>query len=382
MRIESAELFALNIPFVMPLSHATHKNRAACDSVVLQLCSDGASGHGEVVVRDYVSGALGGGADLLSRVAAAARRLLAPMVGRDVDRAAVEAAAGGGDPDPADLPVLCALETALLDLVCRASGRDAYELLGLEPRRTTIDFSGVIPLFPPEIAARTLAQFAHLGTRSFKIKLGPDPAVNLAILAACRAVVGGTGDLRVDANGGWRVEDADAHLDACAAAGVTAVEQPFPVSAPGADDALRRGVGRGFLFIADEGFLSQRDLDGISRAGTYRMLNFRLAKNGGLTRVLRLARIAAERGIAHQLGCMAGETAILSALGRLAASVLPAPRWVEGGYDRILYAEHLADRDFAFGPDGTAPVIRGAGIGYTVKEERLAALSVGRTRIL
>jgi muconate cycloisomerase len=382
VRIESAELFALNIPFVMPLSHATHKNRAACDSVVLRITADGASGHGEAVVRDYVSGALGGGTDLLSRVAAAARRHLAPLLGREVDRAAVEAASGAEDQDPADLPVLCAVETALLDLACRASGRDAYDLLGFEPRRASVAFSGVIPLFPPEIAARTLAQFARLGTRSFKIKLGPDPSTNRAILAGCRAVVGPRGELRVDANGAWSVDEAGAHLDACAAAGVTAVEQPFPVAAPGADDALRRGVDRGFLFIADEGFLTERDLDAICRTGTYRMLNFRLAKNGGLLRVLRLARTAAERGIAHQLGCMAGETAILSALGRLAASLLPAPRWVEGGYDRILYAEHLADRDFAFGPDGTAPVIRGAGIGYTVNEERLAALSVGRERIL
>jgi L-Ala-D/L-Glu epimerase len=381
VRIESAELFALDIPFVMPLSHATHKNRAGCDSVVLQLGADNLMGHGEVVVRDYVSGTLDGGADLLSRVATAVRRLLEPLDGLDVDHTAIETVVGSGDPEPADLPVLCALETALLDLACRSSGRDAYELLGLEPLRPRVAFSGVIPLFPPEIAARTLTEFARLGTRSFKIKLGTDVATNRAILAACRAAVGPGGDLRVDANGAWRVEDADAHLDACRSAGVTAIEQPFPVLAPGADDALRRGVERGFLFIADEGFLSERDLEGISRAGTYRMLNFRLAKNGGLARVLRLARIAGQRGIGHQLGCMAGETAILSALGRFAASLLPAPRWVEGGYDRILYAEHLADRDFAFGSDGTAPVVRGAGIGYTVRADRLAALSVGRERI-
>jgi L-alanine-DL-glutamate epimerase-like enolase superfamily enzyme len=381
VRIESAELFALNIPFVMPLSHATHKNRAGCDSVVLQLGADGLLGHGEVVVRDYVSGALDGGADLLSRVATAARRLLEPLDGRDVDHTVLETVAPYDDPDPADLPVLCGLETALLDLACRLSGRDAYKMLGLEPLRPSVAFSGVVPLFQPEMAARTLTQFARLGTRSFKIKLGHDPAENRAVLAACRAAVGPGGDLRVDANGAWRIEEADAHFDACQAAGVTTVEQPFPVAAPGVDDALRRGVERGFLFIADEGFISERDLESISRAGTYRMLNFRLAKNGGLARVLRLARIAAERGIGYQLGCMAGETAILSALGRLAASLLPMQRWVEGGFDRIRYADHLADRDFAFGPDGTAPVVRGAGIGYTVRMDRLAALSVGRARI-
>jgi L-alanine-DL-glutamate epimerase-like enolase superfamily enzyme len=381
LRIESAELFALKIPFVMPpMSHSAHKDRAACDSVVLQLSSAGVLGHGEAVFRDYVSGTAVGGEDLASRAAAIARPLVDPLLGREISWR--DAAADGEDPDPSDLPMLCALETALLDLACRRSGKDAYDLLGLAPVRQTVAFSGIIPLYPPAAAARFLVQFARAGVRSFKIKLGPNPAENRAVLSACRDAAGDGVDLRVDANGAWRVADAEAHLDACAAAGVSAIEQPFPVVTPGADDVLRRGIDRGFLFIADEGFLSERDLDGISRVGIYRLLNFRLSKNGGLTRVLRLARIAAERGIAHQLGCMAAETGILSALGRLAASLLPAPRWVEGGYDGHLYADHLADRHFGFGPDGTAPVIRGAGIGYTVKEDRLAAFSVGRAKVL
>jgi len=141
-------------------------------------------------------------------------------------------------------------------------------------------------------------------------------------------------------------------------------------------------VRRGFVFIADEGFLGEDDLDAIASAGTFGMLNLRLAKNGGLTRVLHLARIAAEHGIAYQLGCMAAETGILSALGRLAASLLPAPRWVEGGYDGHLYTDHLAGRHFGFGLDGAAPVIRGEGIGYNVSEDRLAALSVARAKVL
>ncbi len=278
--------------------------------------------------------------------------------------------------------MICAIETALLDLACRLSGRDAYEVVGLEPVRQTVALSGVIPLFPPDMAAFTLAQFARLGASSFKIKLGPDPAANRTVLAACRKAAGGNGDFRGDANGVWKVADADAHFDACEAGGVTIVEQPFSVGTPGADEALRRGIDRGFLFIADEGCLSERDLEGISTAGTYRLINFRLSKNGGLTRVLRLARIAADRGIGYQLGCMVGETAILSRVGRLVASVLPSPRWYEGGYDNILFSEHIADQPFGWRPDGSAPIVRGAGIGYTIREDRLAALSVGRAKIL
>jgi L-alanine-DL-glutamate epimerase-like enolase superfamily enzyme len=380
LRIDSAELYALKIPFVMPpMSHSAHKDRGACDSVVLRLSSAGVYGHGEAVFRDYVSRSSAREKDLAAHAADIVRQMIDPLLGRDVEWR--DAVPEGRDVDPSDLPVLCALETALLDLACRHSGRDAYELLGQAPVHQSVAISGVIPMYEPDMAARTLIQFAQLGVRAFKIKLGPDPAANRTVLAACRAAAGERADLRVDANGAWQSGDVEAHLDACAAAGVTAVEQPFPVEAAGADGALRRGVERGFLFIADEGFLSEHDLDRISLAGTYRLLNFRLAKNGGLTRVLRLARTAADRGIGHQLGCMVGETAILSALGRIAASLLPAPRWVEGCYDRILYAEHLADRDFGFGRDGSASVIRGAGIGYTISEKQLARFAVSRVKL-
>jgi L-alanine-DL-glutamate epimerase-like enolase superfamily enzyme len=346
---------------------------------VLRLTSGGVHGYGEAVFREYVSGSLGEGRDLVAQAAEAARRLVGPLRGRETDWRDV--AAAGGDVSPADLPLICALETALLDLAGRLCGKDAYQVLGLEPLRRTVPMSGVIPLLPPDAAARTLGQFALLGASSFKIKLGPDPGTNRAILAACRAAAGAHGDFRVDANGIWRVADAGAHFEACEAAGVTVVEQPFSVAA-GADEALRRGVERGFRFIADEGCLSERDLEGIAQAGTYRLINFRLSKNGGLTRVLRLARIAEERSIGYQLGCMVGETAILSAVGRIAYSLLPSPRWYEGGYDEILYTEHLADHPFAYGPDGTGPIVRGEGIGCAVREDRLLALSVGRERIL
>jgi L-alanine-DL-glutamate epimerase-like enolase superfamily enzyme len=379
MCIDSVEIFALRIPFRVSVSHSAHKDRSACDSVVLRISSGGQHGYGEAVFRDYVSGFASGTHSLASRATEIAGRMVGPLFGCEV--AWQDVAADGIATEPQDLPMLCALETALLDLACRTKGNDAYSMLGLEPVRSHIVFSGAIPLVPSGGAAYTITQFAQFGNSSFKIKLGPDPDENRAILAACRGAVGDRCDLRVDANGAWRVVDADAHMDACEANGVTAVEQPFPVAAPGADDALHHGIDRGFFFIADEGFLTEHDLEAISSAGTYQLLNFRLSKNGGITRVLRLARTASERGIGHQLGCMVGETGILSALGRMTASLLPAPRWVEGGYDRILYSKHLTTSDFGFGPDGTAPVIRGAGIGYSIREEQLVRFTVQRVRI-
>lgn len=130
--------------------------------------------------------------------------------------------------------------------------------------------------------------------------------------------------------------------------------------------------------MADEGILSRDDVRSIASRGIYQVLNLRLAKNGGLSRVLMLAHEAETAGLTYQLGCMVGETGILSCLGRLAASLLPRPLYVEGGYDELLLSGNITTESFGFGRGGKAPIIRDRGIGYHVDEKKLAAFSRAR----
>ena len=63
-KIEKAELYALKIPFKMDFTHAM-ASRAFSDSLILKIEGQGKRGFGEAIVRDYVSGEIGKGADLL-----------------------------------------------------------------------------------------------------------------------------------------------------------------------------------------------------------------------------------------------------------------------------------------------------------------------------
>jgi len=74
---------------------------------------------------------------------------------------------------------------------------------------------------------------------------------------------------------------------------------------------------RGFEFIADEGALTGSDVESLVAAGGYGVLNLRLSKNGGLSRVLSLAASAQSAGLKYQLGCMVGETGISRPLAGL-----------------------------------------------------------------
>jgi muconate cycloisomerase len=376
MRVEGAELFFLQIPLRLSISHGARSGRVLSDSIVLKLsAADGSAGFGEAVAREYVSGSLEGAQGFREEAARRMGQLLAPLRGRDISWPEISSRLAGLECETAELPLLCALETAFLDIACGESRTDVYQLLGREPVRQAVTYGGALPILPMDQAGKYIAMYAGFRFPNLKVKLGADLPYNGAILSKCREILGDGFDIRVDANAAWRVEDAEAHLDLCSRYGVRVIEQPFPVLAPDAGKAAARARQRGFLLVADEGFLTARDVAGISSAGTYRMLNLRLSKNGGLLRVLSLAEQASACGLSYQLGCMVGETGILSALGRVAASLLREPLYVEGGYDDVLLSENITTRSFGFGPGGSAGIVRGPRIGFEVDAGKLSRLS-------
>jgi muconate cycloisomerase len=371
-------LYFLKIPLRFSVTHGARAERTFSDSVVVKITGGNRQGFGEAVVRDYVSGSLGTGAEYQQEAARVVSRLVAPLEGRFLPWPEMSRYLAELECDSRDLPFLCAVEAALLDLGCKWTGAEIYSLLGLLPRRETISYGGVLPVFPADEAEKYLTLCRRLGLPNIKVKLNGDPDAVLAILSICRRIMGKAFDIRVDANSSWAVGDAEKLFDACGQHRVTLIEQPFNDSAHGAAEAMREARARGFVIMADEGALSSRDVQQLAGAGAYAAVNLRLSKNGGLSRVLRLSQEASRNGLSYQLGCMVGETGVLSCLGRAAAALLPAPLYVEGSYDDVLLTENITTRSMGFGPRGEAPVIRGEGVGYTVSAEKLARLSIAR----
>jgi L-alanine-DL-glutamate epimerase-like enolase superfamily enzyme len=380
MRLESAELHFLEIPFRLSITHGARADRTCSDSLVLRLSGRGRNGYGEGVVREYVSGSLGSGEDFQREAVRITSALLAPLRDREMSWQEARKLVNGLAGDSRSLPLLCAVETALLALAVSEAGVDAYTFLGETPLRTTVVYGGVLPILPLRHARAYLDICAGMRLPNLKVKLGGDTAYTQAILALCRDRLGASCDLRADANGAWVAEDIDTQMDICARYGVRIIEQPFPVSQGQHAAASARMVQRGFVLMADEGILDAADVRSIAASGLCGMLNLRLSKNGGLHRVLSLAREAEASGLAYQLGCMVGETGILSALGRLTASLLPSAVYLEGGYDDVLLAGNVTTRSFGFGPGGMAEIVRGSGLGFEVDERKLAEFS--RTRVV
>ena len=374
--VDFCNLYFLKIPLRFRVTHGARADRTFSDSIIVRISAGGFHGYGEAVVRDYVSGPVAEGSELRREASETISRFIAPLQGKDLGWEETAASLAGLSCTARELPFLCAAETAVLDLLCRREGKDAYLLLGREPARKEISYGGVVPILQPGEAEKYLRFLASFELPDAKVKLSGDPEYNAWILGLCRSTLGPAFDLRVDANSSWGIRDARKLFDVCEKHEVRLIEQPFGDSGGQAFDEMRAARARGFQIMADEGVISSQDLRRLASEGAYSAVNLRLSKNGGLTRVLLLAQEARANGLSCQLGCMVGETGILSALGRIAASLLPEMLHVEGSYDDQLLTDNITRKSLGFGPGGRAPVLRGQALGYEVSPEKLAALSV------
>jgi L-Ala-D/L-Glu epimerase len=210
---------------------------------------------------------------------------LADDIRRGLDRAALQLALPAG-------AARNALDCAFIDLEAKRAGRPAHELLGVgapRPRLTayTISLEG-----PEQMAAAAAAAAAR---PLLKIKLGG--AGDTERIAAVRNAAPNA-ELIVDANEGWRPENLAANLAACAAAGVTLIEQPLPA----ADDAALAAIVRPVRVCADESVHDRATLRTL--VGKYDAVNIKLDKAGGLTEAIALAAEARALGFELMVGCM------------------------------------------------------------------------------
>jgi len=185
-----------------------------------------------------------------------------------------------------------ALDCAMLDIEAKLSGKRIWELLGRRAPQPCVT-AYTISLGTPQSMAAAAAKAAHRPLLKVKLGGAGDPAR----IAAVRDAVPQS-QLIADANEAWTEADLEANLAACAAAGVTLVEQPLPA---GQDEALAR-IDRPVAICADESVHDRASLEGLR--DRYDAVNIKLDKTGGLTEALAMADAAQALGFDIMVGCM------------------------------------------------------------------------------
>jgi L-alanine-DL-glutamate epimerase-like enolase superfamily enzyme len=216
---------------------------------------------------------------------AAAIAGLGPEIARGLDRAELQGALPAG-------AARNALDCALWDLAAKRAQRPVQALADLPLPRPLVT-AYTISLGTPHAMAAAAEKAASRSLLKVKLGQAGDPERIRAVRAAAP-----NAELIVDANEGWTAENLGENLAACAAAGVTLVEQPLPAEA----DAVLADIPHPIPVCADESVHDRASLKRL--AGKYDAINLKLDKTGGLTEALALAAEAARMGLGLMVGCM------------------------------------------------------------------------------
>lgn len=158
--------------------------------------------------------------------------------------------------------------------------------------RATVPVNATVPAVPAAQVPEILSRFPGALTAKVKVaEKGQDLSEDIARVAAVRALAPA---VRVDANGGWTVDEAEAALRRLAADGpLEYAEQPC-ASVPELVELRRRLRGSGIAIAADESIRRAEDPLRVVRAGGADLAVVKVAPLGGPRRLLA---IAAELGV-------------------------------------------------------------------------------------
>jgi L-alanine-DL-glutamate epimerase-like enolase superfamily enzyme len=298
--------FTVNKRFPLTISRGT---TAQTVNVWARIEADGIEGWGEA--SPFGIGDFRQSTEQILEHLARARPLLEPL--HPLERARVEQTlreAGIGSAARA------AIDLALWDWLGRRTGLALWQMLGLS-REAVAPTSVTIGINPPEVAqqrARDWLELTH--ARALKIKLGNPAGIEAdqAMFEAIRQVAPQGVALRVDANGGWSLQDALTMCRWLAARGVEYVEQPLP---RGAEDDLPHLHRESPLPIfVDESCFDSRDV--VRLADRVHGVNIKLMKCGGLSEALRMVHTARALGLQVMYGCYSDSSLAITAASQIA----------------------------------------------------------------
>jgi O-succinylbenzoate synthase len=359
LRVERAEAIAVKMPLKFPFE-TSYGRQSERETVLVRLFSGGVSGWGEAAVSEYP--------DYCCETPSVALLVLEKyffplVVGKDFD-------------DPAHMLFSLeringypfsrtGLETAFIDLYCRAAGIPVHKWLG--GSRAVIAPGISLGIEDDQAVLFERIEWAmEMGYKRIKLKI--KPGRDVSVVAAVRERFGGF-PLMVDANSAYTLDHLDRLRD-LDRFHLMMIEQPL-----GHDDLsdharLQKSI-RTHVCL-DESIQSMSDLRAAVALGSCRVVNVKYGRVGGLIKARAIAGESVENGIAVWCGGMlesgVGRAHNL-ALNSLAAFSLPGD---------ISASDRYWDQDIIDPPvvmeDGVIELSDKPGMGYEVIEERVKKL--------
>lgn len=296
MKITEIRLGRISVPLRVPFKTAM-RTVTSVEDVIVEIHTDtGAVGYGEappagVITGDTIGAIIGAIEDHIGK----------SILGRDVDDfedvlQAVQMCV------QKNTSAKAAVDMALWDLYGQLHKIPVYKLMG--GARKTIVTDITISVNSPEEMAQDALNAIRRGYDCLKVKVGVNPAMDVARLAAVRKAVGDDVCIRIDVNQAWKPKEAVRFLNEMQEKGlrIEFVEQPV---AAHDIDGLKYVTEHSYVpVLADESMFSPADAMMIMQKGAADLVNIKLIKCGGLYNALKIVSAAEVYGVE----CMIGST--------------------------------------------------------------------------
>lgn len=163
-----------------------------------------------------------------------------------------------------------------------------------QPQREWIAVNATVPAVSAASVPAVLARFPGCDTVKVKVaERGQTLADDVARVRAAREALGATARVRIDANGGWSVDEAATAVCALAEFDLDYAEQPC--ASIDELSALRQRLGGDTPLVriaADESVRKATDPLAVARSGAADLLVIKAQPLGGIARALRIVREA------------------------------------------------------------------------------------------
>ncbi|MPZ52605.1 MAG: hypothetical protein GEU79_07715 [Acidimicrobiia bacterium] len=362
MKITQIDAYPIVVPLVTPVVMANQIADRSQNVLVRIRTDEGLVGWGEGVAAPEVTGETQGeivdAIDVVGEMLMGADPLRHSTLWRAMRRWTPSSTAVG------------AIDIALHDLAGKALGVPIAELIGGR-HRDRIPALRLVGSGRPEQDLAVLASLQEEGFSWFKLKLAlNDIETEAKTLREAVELAGDSGVICGDANEGWDDETALRMLKGLEGSGVRFIEQPVSRDDP---EALADLASLSPIpLCADE---SARTLEDVKVMASMGMggVSLKLIKHGGITGVMRGARICGDRGLAINLAGKVAETSIAATANLHCAAAMTAnyygcsPANLGLVSDVVSEAPRLVDGDFIV-PDGP-------GLGIEVDENLVKEMS-------
>lgn len=296
MKITDVRIGKISVPLRVPFKTSVRTVNSVEDVIVEIHTDTGAVGYGEAPPTGAVTGDTTG-----AIIGALKDHIIKTIVGRDVDEfedllQAVQKCI------LKNTSAKAAVDMALWDLYGQLYKIPVYKMMGGARKSIITDIT--ISVNDPEEMARDAINAIERGYDCLKLKVGANPALDVARLEAVRKAVGPEVCIRIDANQAWKPKEAVRILNNMQEKGldIEFVEQPVKAHD---FEGMKYVTERSYVpVLADESVFSPEDAVKIMQMGAADLVNIKLMKCGGLYNALKIAAAAEIYGVECMIGCM------------------------------------------------------------------------------